>query len=254
MFLKWFPETIILVVLFVLPQWALATQPSFVSPEGSTALFKHFKAHYDPIVQAAGGEFILQVNLENKTVAASANRDIEDKYVITIDMGMLVSERVTLESLRLTLCHEMGHLLGGVPHRSPPSEWTGPLDPNGQSLISAEGQADYYATTECFKKIVSGEDHRSILQGKTIPFKVRDSCSAKWGSRSEDFWICQRAALASFEFLTMVKEFAISFDTPDPKRVEKTIINEYPARQCRLDTLFAGALSLERPGCWFKSP
>ncbi|WP_291516699.1 hypothetical protein [Bdellovibrio sp. ArHS] len=258
----------------------MSHSPSFaqnpVDPDKAQILFNKIQRLYEPVAKADQGEFFLTIHWDRQTVAAQAIRDVMDKYGIGVDAGMLTSPRVNEDALALTLCHEAGHLFGGTPLRPTPPEWYGPTDESGLSLHSAEGQADYYSTAVCFRKVVAGEDHREILRGKEIPYRVVQLCDSTWGLRTSDSYLCQRAALAGLQFLTMVTDFPISFNTSDTTVADKTNNETYPARQCRLDTILAGALcqaSLPlnlnrkdlpfsscsegisaRPPCWFKKP
>lgn len=263
-----------ILVIFLLS--AQANAQTSVSPEKAQALFTKTKSLFEPIAKARGEEFFLEIHWDRNTVSAQAVRNELKKYGIGVDVGMLTSSRVNEDALALTLCHEAGHLFGGRPLRSLPAEWEGPSDETGKSLLTSEGQADYYSTATCFRKMVEGEDHRSALSGKEIPQRVTTLCDSVWGSRTSDSYLCQRAALAGFSFLTMVMDFPISFNTPDKSVVDTTIADSYPSRQCRLDTLLAGALCKDvlpldyarkdmllkscalgvsaRPACWFKTP
>lgn len=257
--------------------WALSVSAqTSLAPEEIQNVFQKIQNLYSSVVKTAGGEFLLQVHWERTTVGASANRDELKKYVVGVDGGMLVSSRLTSDSFKMVLCHEAGHLFGGHPLRPAPPEWEGPLDESGLSLLSAEGQADYYATSVCFRHIVAGEDHREFLKGREIPQRLISQCDAVWGERTANSFLCLRTALASLDFLNLVMEFPISLNRSDESVVNKTLNGEYPPRQCRLDTLVAGALcrveapldfvrkdkSSEgcskgigaRPACWYKAP
>ncbi|MNK06313.1 Alpha/beta hydrolase family protein [compost metagenome] len=251
--------------------------PRSATVEKAASLFQKMRDLYGPVVKRAGGVFSIDIKWESEMASASAHRNPKDQYQIIVHGGMFKYESVTADSLAITLCHEMGHLMGGEALRPPPPEWDGPVAPNGQSLLSAEGQSDYYATAACFRHLVKDEDHRSALKGREVSKNVLNSCDTVWGKDSSESFLCQRTALASLEFLNMVKVFPISFATPDKTVTAKTIRDEYPPRQCRLDTLVAGALCKDelpldfnlqdkaaksicskglgaRPACWYKTP
>ncbi|KYG60445.1 hypothetical protein AZI85_13345 [Bdellovibrio bacteriovorus] len=267
-------SSFLLLLLFL--SSALSVAQTSVAPEKAQALFAKTKSLYEPIAKARGEEFFLEIHWDRTTVSAQAVRNELKKYGIGVDVGMLTSSRVSEDALALTLCHEAGHLFGGRPLRSVPAEWEGPIDESGKSLLTSEGQSDYYSTAVCFRKMVAGEDHRAALNGKEIPQRVTNLCDSVWGLRTSESYLCQRTALAGFSFLTMVMDFPISFNTPDKTVSDTTIADSYPSRQCRLDTLFAGALCKDvlpldyerkdmqlnlcaegvsaRPACWFKTP
>ncbi|UXR66233.1 hypothetical protein EZJ49_08220 [Bdellovibrio bacteriovorus] len=239
---------LIAVLAFVLgvgttfPGSTAVAQTAPVSPEELQGILQKLQALYAPVAQKAGGEFQIQILWDRPSAGASANRDIANKYVIGVDGGMLVYKRLTSENLRMTLCHEAGHLFGGIPLRPAPAEWEGPLDESGKSLLSAEGQSDYYATSVCFRHLTAGQNHREFLKGRLLPRKLVQDCDAVWGVRSEGSFQCQRTALAGLDFLNFVMEFPISLSEQDDSVADKTLDAEYPSRQCRLDTLVAGAL------------
>lgn len=204
---------------------------------------------FQPLARQAHGRFVLSVDNDRQSISAAAQRNKIDLFEVILDGGLLNWPRLTEDSLRMTLCHEAGHLFGGVPLRPAPMEWEGPLDSSGLSLLSAEGQADYYAAS-CFRQWTRGQRHEDRL--KKVPAVVLQKCDQRWGGQSEDSLLCQRIALAGKAFLNLVKDFDIDFETPDTEVVEETEISGYPSRQCRLDTFFAGALEQTRPACWYK--
>lgn len=158
--------------------------------------------------------------VKNDSVAASAYYGFDGQRV-EVYTGLLKSSRLTADALRMTICHEIGHLAGGVPRKNVPMDWEGPIDENGMSFLSSEGQADYYAGMECFKKIT--KDDSSV----------------------------DRISQAGLKFLNLVYDFPISIETPDLSVTPELIRDSYPGRQCRLDTIVAGAKKLARPSCWF---
>lgn len=277
MLLKRFMASVLAVIGTGVFFWALSVsaQTVPVAPEELQSIFHKVQSLYGPVVKKAEGEFVVQVLWDRNSQSASANRDVAKKYVIGVDAGMLVFPRLTADNFRMTLCHEAGHLFGGLPLRPAAPEWEGPLDESGKSLLSAEGQADYYATSVCFRHLTAGEDHREFLKGRVIPQKLVNDCELVWGARTQESFLCQRTSLASLDFLNFIMEFPISLNKHDDSVVDKTLDGEYPPRQCRLDTLVAGALckaeapldfvrkdkSAEgcitgigaRPACWYKN-
>lgn len=270
------PMRFFLLIPFLILGAFKASAQTLVAPEEAQSIFQKIQTLYVPVAKAAGGEFHLVVHWERTTVGGSANRDELKKYVVGVDGGLLLSSRLSSDSLKMVLCHEAGHLFGGQPLRPAPMEWEGPLDESGLSLLSAEGQADYYASSVCFRRLVDGENHREFLKGRKIPQQLVQQCAAVWGARAPASFLCLRTALAGLDFLNLVKEFPISLSDKDETVVDKAINGEYPSRQCRLDTLTAGALcraeapldfvrkdkSAEgcargtgaRPACWHKTP
>lgn len=133
------------------------------------------------------------------------------------------------DSFALILCHEVGHLYGGEP-------WS-----DEHNKLSLEGQADYWSTRECFKRIV----------GKLTVKKASES-SLKYCRYDE---ICARtidAALVVTAFYADNRNLVHpKIETPDETIVDVTN-KTHPAPQCRLDTLKGGLEFLMRPLCWYK--
>ena len=154
-----------------------------------------------------------------------------------------------------------------------PAEWDGVTADDGLSIMSSEGEADYYTTLVCFRKLVEGEDHSAVLSEVVVPPITQSKCNRAWGKQTQESMVCQRAALASLGFLNFIKDFPISLENTAEEVAEKIIIDQYPSRQCRLDTLVAGSLcrtqfplqldrnsaaasdcrqeEARRPACWF---
>lgn len=228
---------------------------------------------YQPVAKQAGGELFIKFRRESTLAVASAFADGKNFWV-TIDGGFYRSPRQTRDGLIFGICHELGHLFGGAPRGPTPFDYDGPIAHDGQSLMSSEGQSDYYAGLICFRELAAGEDHLESLKGRNIPDRVIQECDRVWGSNSDSARICYRTALAAFDFLNLVRDFPISFDRPDTSKVERTNYYSYPSRQCRLDTALAGALCRKklrkrldsddpladgcmggagaRPACWFQ--
>jgi hypothetical protein len=204
-------------------------------------------------------------------IAAAENDGF--KAAVRLDGGVLSSARLTPDSLRITICHELGHIFGGALRRNVPLEWDGAIAADGLSLLSAEGEADYYATLVCFRNMVEGQDHQAALNGRNISAVTQNKCESAWGVATTNALVCERTALASFDFLNFVMDFPISFERRASEIAEKSLIDEYPSRQCRLDTLVAGSLcrtqfpmqldrsdatssncpqiEARRPACWY---
>ncbi|MEN0059362.1 MAG: hypothetical protein AAGB31_11055 [Bdellovibrio sp.] len=225
---------------------APAYDPVF-SPEISE-VFTAAKSFFLPLAQSQNGTFRIEIDHDRETSSAGAYRPTETDFQITVDKGVLTNPRTTLDSLRMMICHEGGHLFGGFPFMPAPPEWEGPVNEQGLSLFSAEGQADYYAPYTCFAKLIQGTPAPQLQ----LPMGVVQQCDRKWGSDSESSQSCQRAAQAAYDFLRLTWDFPISFETLDTSQVEATNNSTYPNRQCRLDTFLAGALQEPRPSCWFK--
>lgn len=204
-------------------------------------------------------------------VAASAHHEDHELKVV-IYQGLLDSKKLTPDGLRMTLCHELGHLFGGAPRKSLPMEWEGPIAPDGKMLLSTEGQAEYYAGLICFRKLARQGKPLSVSLESVGP-KLKKACEETAKLTGEELNLCYRSALAGENFLKLPFDFAISTEQSDRREVRSTI-EGYASHQCRLDTIVNAGLCSEnfplvmnfndeskntcgqsfakRPSCWFR--
>jgi hypothetical protein len=149
------------------------------------------------------------------------------------------------DGVAATLCHEMGHGVGGAPYKDQGSKDVPP--------VSVEGQADYYAFRVCLRKVFQ-------FLPPAAPVKPLNSWTdslCRSGSAA-DYQFCTRA------FQTLESErifFRLSPTEPDTfyDRPDLSVAHEvnldmeyYPSTQCRLDTMINGILQRPRPACWLK--
>jgi hypothetical protein len=123
---------------------------------------------------------VINLSTLNNRVNAEINKT-ESEIIIDVMGGMISHPRMTGNVLRLLLCHEIGHLLGGPPLKSR----------NGWS--STEGQSDYYSARECVRMFSFNEEtfFESALSLTTIYAEVTretsprlDSCEQKQVTRT----------------------------------------------------------------------
>src|SRR5690606_4595293 len=102
---------------------------------------------YNKELNANGKKLIINLDWADKNINAYASLDMEDNPIINITGGMLTHPEMTSDAIGLIICHELGHFYGGSPKklrgRSTKRSWS-----------SAEGQADYFATAHCMKKLL----------------------------------------------------------------------------------------------------
>ncbi len=157
------------------------------------------------------------------TVDAYATRDDDNNRVIVINGGLARHPLMTPDGFLLLICHELGHHLGGAPKI---------LRGNSglRSWSSAEGQADYYATSKCLPRFfnkIDGVDTSSVA-----------------------LRIISSGLTVSQVFASLVKGMPQpSLHSKDSTKVGQTLYN-HPNPQCRLDTYLSGAncdLDIEIP-------
>ncbi len=181
------------------------------------------------------------------------------------------SETMTIDAAALLVCHELGHYFGGHPRRAPYILAQFQIDQGMKPWppTSSEGQADYFATWKCLKEYFKRDDNVGITALTEVPSIVQNKCREIYPNVQESS-LClriNRAALSYVQTLAAKRKrqgrdsTAVSFDTPSPHIVSKTVINNYPDLQCRLDTFFQGSLCYDehpcenkigtRPQCWY---
>lgn len=189
---------------------------------------------YEPIVADMGGELKVIRNWEDGTVNAYAHRQ-GGTWNVAMFGGLARHEAITEDGFALVVCHEIGHHIGGAPKKR--TFWS--------SWATNEGQADYFATLKCLRKVFRAEDNAKVLSNVEVPETVVNTCASQF-SGLEDQLICQRGAMAGLSTAKLFQalrrqDTAPDFDTPDTEVVSRTNHN-HPQTQCRLDTYFSGAI------------
>lgn len=170
-------------------------------------------------------KLVFENDWDAQRVNASATRDDDNNPVIKVSGGLARHPEITKNGLILILCHELGHHLGGAPKsfrgRSKKRSWS-----------SAEGQADYFATTKCMPKMVLND----VLYQETVKMD-HPQCQND---------LCKKIAPAALSvgnlFASLKGEWERpSIETKSPHSVFRTFY-QHPTPQCRLDTFIAGSL------------
>ena len=138
--------------------------------------------------------------------------------------GLVRAEKMTIEGLEAVLCHEFGHLLGGMPRQIFPGESSSDVE----HWSSTEGQSDWWAATVCLPALYAARG--------LSPTEIRD-----------------RTKKAGFDFV-LFAHFHFEKGTPLPslsnaatEKPAQTLTLAYPSLQCRLDTFRIGAESIPEP-------
>jgi hypothetical protein len=238
-----------------------------LTQEQYNAVIKKVEDVYSPIFREQGKTLFIDSDWTDSTVNAFA--DIFDgKARVRLYGGLARHPVMTVDGLALTICHEIGHHLGGVPKikNSELYKWA-----------SVEGQADYFATLKCLRRVF--EKDENTVPGE-VPEILKTECEKN--HTAEDARICVRSGLAGLAigalFSELQKTPAGSLSTPDKTEVLETN-PDHPRAQCRLDTFFQGAICDRpvsenvsdtdetlgtchkkngsatglRPACWFKA-
>lgn len=152
---------------------------------------------------------------------------------------------MTPDGIAMTLCHELGHGVGGAPYK----------DKGKYDIASTEGQSDYFAARHCIKRMFK---HIPEFQTVAAPSVYTAELCRRHFSKPEDLYACHRGfqALEVERMYFRIPDGAAQetyYETPDQNVAEQMDLSPtyYPSPQCRLDTMMAGILEQERPRCWF---
>jgi hypothetical protein len=212
-----------------------AKNPGLVTESEFNQVISILKKIYSADIETKSGlKFIVNANWEDDTVNAYATREVES-WSIHIAGGLARAKAMTKDSLALIVCHEIGHHLGGAPRTFLFDGWP-----------SAEGQADYWATSKCLKRYYQELRNEEVVLDDRIPEKVMNDCRMVYKSMAE-FKICLRSQLAAVDFSNFLNmlpttKVATSINLLDTREVKGTNTNDYPRPQCRVDTVYAGTL------------
>lgn len=157
--------------------------------------------------------------------------------------GLARINGMTEDAYSVIICHEFGHLFGGVVFKT--------FEPTGQViLISSEGNSDYFASNTCLKSwwLSKTEENRiARIKSKDNPrLKIPYEHCQKISSDENLQNLCMRVAIAALK----ISDIYLwepgtgpkpSFETPSVKSVFYTIEKGYPSPQCRLDIFFAAS-------------
>jgi hypothetical protein len=237
------------------------------------AVLDRIEAIYAPIVAARGGHLVVNRLWNDDTVNSTAD-EIGQDWIINMYGGLAREKAITQDGEALVACHEIGHLLGGVP-KSDEYAWG-----------ADEGEADYFANTKCLRRFFADEKTNfftsPVLAASNDLARAQQACSDSYGDAKERA-ICVRSMAAGQSvtdlFAEVGGEAPSHLDTPDTSVVSQTN-GDHPSSQCRLDTYYQASLCSKsvdvdlsdtdpaagacvpsqgyaegmRPSCWYKVP
>lgn len=228
---------------------------------------------YGPLAQDKGYSLDIVYEYDNKLPGAYARKIIpEKKWNITVNGDFLNHPEMTYETFALVLCHEVGHFLGGAPFVQG-KRLTAAVFQTAPKHMSNEGQADFFATADCGKKIFG--DNYFSKKSRDLPDVIKNKCEFSITDRET----CLRLAENSKKVVDVYGEIASKFDRVTYPKVSYTekenfltertldIVGEYATLQCRMDTMMAGIecdynlngecinrfgkVEEMRPRCWY---
>lgn len=193
---------------------------------------------YAPVVKAHGGNLVVNRLWKDSTVNASATQDtFGNGWRLNMYGGLFRRPEMTVDGFALVLCHELGHHLGGYPYY--PDSFTA-------AWAADEGQADYFATQVCAKRVWANELSDNAKATNTVNSFARKACDGSY-SRQSDRNLCYRTANAGIPLATLLGVLqgkdpkSLDYSKMDTKVVNKTN-DAHPDAQCRMDTYLMGAV------------
>lgn len=221
------------IIFFALSQMVTASAFAAVTKDEFDSVINHAQTLFAPkVASALNAKLIIDGKWEDSTVN-SFSQKFGDRYILNILGGIARHKLMTKDGLALVVCNELGHALGGKP-KGALANWS-----------SLAGQADYYTTAKCLKKVFENDDNRAIIQDLDIPVIVQKECTNSFKDNYNDFAICVRSTFAGIGTAELLNSISVnppvSIDTPSTE-VAETTNTSHPSYQCRLDTFFAGAV------------
>lgn len=184
---------------------------------------------YQPIFKDKGLSLQSFANWRSSQVNARATRSGRVRKIIIFG-GMGRHPLVNSDELSLIVCHEIGHHLGGAPKAS--------------AWASGEGQADYFATMKCLRKLFL--KFPKTIDAIELPRSIVQNCQKSFANEA-DIQVCIRSNLAGLNIATLFSTLS-DINAPDPNITDSNIVtytnHRHPVPQCRFDTYSAGALCL----------
>lgn len=252
----------------------MSQSPAAVTTNELNDLKEQIISMYGSKVEGHG--VTLEINyflISSNAGAYSKKNEAEHKWEINIYGGMIQHPLMNQASLGLIMCHEVGHFFGGKPYVqgrkiSPILTGTAPKQ------MSAEGQADFFATAECGKNLFNNLNLQS--DNILIPHELISSCIKSGIFKKICVALVEAAKNVSGIYVDLsskidhVQYDPTSYTEADKTEAVQTLlrVGEYPSLQCRLDTMLAGLncrlnslgscedLELNsiielRPACWY---
>lgn len=206
-----------------------------LTEEQFNAIIDKVETLYAPIVSSAGGKLSVSRAWEDGTVNAYASRS-GTTWQVAMFGGLARHETITEDGFALVVCHELGHHIGGAPKKS---GW------GSSTWASNEGQADYFATLKCLRKVFLSDDNASVVRGLAAPAELKKACRKEFSKRVDEN-ICIRNGMAGLSVAKLFQALRNATVLPDFKTPDAGVVtstnHSHPAYQCRLDTYFQGAL------------
>jgi hypothetical protein len=203
--------------------------PSNITEQQFNDIVKQVTGVYEPVFKSFGGTMRVSAKWTDSQVNAYA-RQLGSLWMLNFFGGLARRPEISPDGFALVICHETGHHLGGFPFV--------------ESWAANEGEADYFATLVCGKKLWANDKAENAKAAATVSLPAKQACDTSYPGQDERN-LCYRIANASQTLGNLLaalgQEAVPAYDTPD-KTVVTVTDNQHPAGQCRLDTYLAGAI------------
>lgn len=228
------------------------------------------KSIYADKIREQGGNLKFVLSEASGAPNAYAAKKGEDSWEITVVSSFLNLSHQTIPTLGIILCHEVGHFLGGKPYVVG-KQMTAAVRAWAPKKMSAEGQADYFATSECIKNLANQIPDLFVSNKGLLNLPSSQECRRSYTNEKE-IKLCNEILTASHQAILVYQQILDQLSVPNSffARIQNAasdrtldLVGEYPELDCRYETFIKGTLcsSLNinecddlkwgRPACWF---
>jgi hypothetical protein len=220
-----------------------------------TKILSDFENDTKPLFQGFQKPIVFSYSDYNISIGGYSDFNNSTSVLIKI-VGSKCENRMYTDEIKLLLCHELGHVMGGSPFMF--FQGASP-----ELKVSAEGQADYFASNTCLPYLFKNQIEPDWIDELMDDPEIIKVCPQ---SNKKEQSLCIRIAIASRNFSIFMYEqlkrqddfippkspgLYPEFFKEDSKVVTQTLTRDYPSPLCRLQTLIAGFYNEDRPRCWF---
>ena len=194
-------------------------------------------AIYKTAVESHGGKLVVERLWDDPTVNARAGQTgLDSNWTVYMYGGLARRAEMTADGFALVICHELGHHLGGFPFKD---------DSGSHGWAASEGQADYWGSQECLRKVFKNDLEENAKAATTVVPFAKKQCDRTYTDQ-RDRNLCYRSTNAAIPLAQLLAALGnetdpLEFSKPDPSQVTTTNTS-HPRAQCRLDTYFAADL------------
>lgn len=205
----------------------------------------------DDIKRQSNKSLRIGIVWETNILVDSANQ-VGPWAIISLTGRLPRHPEINSEASAIMVCHEIGHLLGGEPTMT---------DSAFKAWSSVEGQADYWATSQCMWKFIGKMPNKEVqnLQAEMLS----PGFSKQHEKYCQDMFSDEESVKGCYQIMNGVLSLQNYFNSlPEAKDnkaqvfnrdtgIREKTLNRYPSFQCRIDTMIDGIGNQPRSACWF---